>query len=122
VHTARHAHWLITVLIAIATALATTVVSSCTIAPRLEAHNRKIQAGHQDRARFGRAVLAELTCGARLAAMRIPVDASPAVRQALTQELERWRQGVDEATRDLSDSTAHCPSCCRYVRWRFGSR
>ncbi|MGW7336647.1 hypothetical protein [Streptomyces sp. NPDC054808] len=99
-------HWLITVLITIATALAATVVSSLTITPRLEARNRRIQAGHQDREQFGRAVLAVLTCGARLAGMRIPDDTSPAVRQALTQELDRWRQRIDEATRDLSDSTA----------------
>ncbi|MFE1923431.1 hypothetical protein ACFW91_12775 [Streptomyces asoensis] len=99
-------NWLIALLVAVVTALATTLVSSVTILPRLEARNRKIQAGHQDRERFGQAVLTVLTCSARLTNLVIPDDASPVVREALIGEGERWRQKIDAATKDLADSIA----------------
>ncbi|TLQ46055.1 hypothetical protein [Streptomyces marianii] len=99
-------NWLIALLVAVVTALTTTLVTSLTILPRLEARNRKIQAGHQDRERYGQAVLTILTCSARLTNLVIPDEASPTVREALIGEGERWRQKIDTATKDLADSIA----------------
>ncbi|RRQ78272.1 hypothetical protein CQW39_14585 [Streptomyces griseofuscus] len=98
--------WLATVLIAVVTALAATLVSNLTFAPRLEARNRRIKAGHREREHFAESVLCVLVNSARLSSMSLPSVASENVQRALLDEQERWHRGVSTATEQLADRTA----------------
>jgi hypothetical protein len=98
--------WANTILIAIATTVATTLVLALTVQPRLEARNRRIQAAHGEREQFGDAVLNILIRCARLQAAVIPDEASEAVAAGITAERQRWIDGLNEATRILIDSNA----------------
>ncbi|WP_372345561.1 hypothetical protein [Streptomyces sp. KL116D] len=99
-------NWLSTLLIAVVTAVLTTTVASLTVVPRLEARNRRIQAGHQARERFGTAILTVLVTGSLLNSLAIPQEATAAVRDGLEREGARWRQQLSKATEELADSTA----------------
>jgi hypothetical protein len=99
-------NWLSPLLIAVVTAVLTTTVASLTVVPRLEARNRRIQAGHQAREGFGIAILTVLVTGSLLSNLTIPQDATAPVRDSLEREGARWRQQLDKATEELADSTA----------------
>lgn len=105
--------WVITILLSVAT----TAVTGLFVLPRLEARNRRIQAGHIARDRLATAVLSLLASTARLQVMPVPPEGTETMRARLTGERTRWLEQIDEATRTLVDtmeqSTLGFPSAMR---------
>lgn len=95
--------WPTTVPVAVATSFVTTATLALTVGPRLEARNRRIQAAHISRDKFSENVLVILSSCARLQAIQIPSEATPAVRDALREERRRCHEQLDEATAWLAD-------------------
>ncbi|MFE4174226.1 hypothetical protein ACFRR7_19615 [Streptomyces sp. NPDC056909] len=96
-----------TLLVAMATALVTTVAAGVLVIPRLDARKRRIQEAHAARDTFNSSLLTIISACGRLQSMALPAaddpDCTDVVRARLAAERERWMQQLDGATRWLID-------------------
>ncbi|MFI9297551.1 hypothetical protein [Streptomyces gardneri] len=97
-----------TILIALATALVTTVGTGWLVVPRLEARKRRIGEVHQDRDRFLASMLRIVAAAARLREMGEPAADDPGctdvMRERVRAERTRWMKQIDEATEWMVDN------------------
>ncbi|MFG2334696.1 hypothetical protein ACGFMM_34555 [Streptomyces sp. NPDC048604] len=97
-----------TILIALATALVTTVGTGWLVMPRLEARKRRIMDAHQARDKFLATMLRIVSAAARLQAFAEPAASDPActavMRERITAERARWVNQLDEGTAWMVDN------------------
>ncbi|WP_406388286.1 hypothetical protein [Streptomyces sp. NBC_00887] len=97
-----------TIMIALATALVTTVGTGWLVMPRLEARKRRIMDAHQARDRFLATMLRILSASGRLQKFEAPNpdDAAwtPVMRERVEAERARWVKQLDEATEWMVDN------------------
>lgn len=97
-----------TILIALATALVTTVGTGWLVVPRLEARKRRIGDLHQARDRFLASMIRIMAASSRLRGMGEPAvddpDCTDALRERIRQERARWMKQIDEATEWMVDN------------------
>lgn len=92
-----------TILVAIITAMLTSLATETLISPRLEARKRRIQAAHESRDEFTRAIFDLLTYTSRLKNLSLSAEGSTSVYNKLAAERHRWTQHVGAITEDLID-------------------
>ncbi|MGY4997411.1 hypothetical protein [Streptomyces sp. 900105245] len=97
-----------TILIALATALVTTVGTGWLVVPRLEARKRRIGEAHQARDRFLASMLRIVAAAARLREIEEPAADDPGwtdvMRERVRAERARWMKQIDEATEWMVDN------------------
>jgi hypothetical protein len=97
-----------TVLIAVVTALVTTVATGWLVAPRLDARKHRILELHKARDQFLASMLQVLSAAARLQNFPAPDPNEPAwtevMRERVAAERARWVEQLDEATKWMVDN------------------
>lgn len=97
-----------TVVVALVTALVTTVGTGWLVVPRLEARKRRIGELHQARDKFLASMLRVVSAGTRLQAIGEPAADDPAwteeMRGRVRAERARWMKQLDEATEWMVDN------------------
>ena len=95
--------WMHSVALPVGVSLATTLIVSLTIGPRLAARGKRIQAAHDSRDDFSNYVLDLLAlCGNLRAPLRDGVLNDPS-RAQLQNECKRWEDQIDQITEWLVD-------------------
>jgi len=95
--------WMHSVALPVGVSLATTIVVSLSVGPRLAARSKRIQAAHDSRDRFSDSVLDILAlCGNLRPVLRDPAFGDPS-RSQLQCECKRWEGQIDETTAWLVD-------------------
>jgi hypothetical protein len=99
----RMAVWMHSVALPVGVSLATTVVVSLTVGPRLAARSKRIQAAHDSRDRFSDSVLDILALCGNLRPVLRDQDLSEPFRSQVQRECKRWEGQIDEKTAWLVD-------------------
>jgi hypothetical protein len=97
------ATWEHSVIIPVAVAIATVIVTSLTVGPRLAAHGKRIQADHDARDQFRNSILDLLALCANLQTVTISDTFEEPRRSRLQAERDRWETQIREITIWLID-------------------
>lgn len=92
-----------TVLVAVITALLTSLATEVLVSPRLEARKRRIQAAHDSRDEFTTIIFNLLTYTSRLRNLTLPADGPTLIYNRLAAEQQRWTDRIGEVTQRLID-------------------
>lgn len=97
------ATWEHSVIIPVGVAIATVIVTSLTVGPRLAARGKRIQADHDARDQFTNSILDLLALCANLQMVTISDTTEEPRRSRLQAERQRWETQIGEVTTWLID-------------------